>query len=169
MPPAVPPRPGRCRGRGKNAPAVDEQLGEAGVRPGMLRARDRMGRDEMHARGNVRGHVAHHRAFDRADVGDGGGRGQMRPDLRCDRAAGAHRDAENDEIGAFHGRGIGFDHVIGEAELGDAAARGGERAVATIDRAAPCARAARAIDEPIKPIPMSARRLKTAGALICRP
>src|SRR5580658_2448436 len=34
-----------------------------------------------------------------------------------------------------------------------------ERAVATISRTAPCARAARAIEEPIRPTPSSARRL----------
>src|SRR5919197_858046 len=37
-----------------------------------------------------------------------------------------------------------------------------DRAVATIERAAPCARAARAIEEPIRPIPISARRLNKA-------
>ena len=37
-----------------------------------------------------------------------------------------------------------------------------ERAVATIARTAPCARAARAIEEPIRPTPISARRLNRA-------
>ena len=92
----------------------------------------------------------------------------MRADFPRDRAAGAYRDTENNEISAFHGRDIGFNHLIGKAQLGNAAARG-ETTVATIDFAAPCARAARAIDEPIKPIPMRARRLKTAGPLMCGP
>src|SRR5215471_3078825 len=37
----------------------------------------------------------------------------------------------------------------------------GDRAVATISRTAPCARAARAIDEPINPTPISASRLNS--------
>ena len=44
-----------------------------------------------------------------------------------------------------------------------------ERAVATIERTAPCVRAARAIEEPIRPTPINARRLKRGGALICGP
>ncbi len=41
-----------------------------------------------------------------------------------------------------------------------------ERAVATISRTAPCARAARAIEEPISPTPIKARRLnRGAGRL----
>ena len=38
-----------------------------------------------------------------------------------------------------------------------------ERAVATISRTAPCARAARAIEEPIRPTPSSARRLNSGA------
>ena len=41
-----------------------------------------------------------------------------------------------------------------------------ERAVAMIEPAAPCARAARAMEEPIKPVPISARRLKMGFPLI---
>ena len=41
-----------------------------------------------------------------------------------------------------------------------------ERALATISRTAPCARAARAIDEPIRPTPISARRLKSGAGLV---
>src|SRR5450755_1607624 len=40
-----------------------------------------------------------------------------------------------------------------------------ERAVATIERTAPCARAARAIEEPISPTPISASRSKITGDL----
>ncbi len=38
-----------------------------------------------------------------------------------------------------------------------------ERAVATIERTTPWARAARAIEEPMRPTPMSARRLKSGS------
>src|SRR5271170_7181084 len=38
-----------------------------------------------------------------------------------------------------------------------------ERALATISRTAPCARAARAIEEPIRPTPSSARRLNSGA------
>ena len=48
----------------------------------------------------------------------------MRADFPRDRAAGAYRDTENNEISAFHGRDIGFNHLIGKAQLGNAAARG---------------------------------------------
>jgi hypothetical protein len=41
----------------------------------------------------------------------------------------------------------------------------GERAVATISRTAPCARAARAMDEPIRPGPMMAS-LSNNGSLM---
>ena len=77
-----------------------------------------------------------------------------------DRAAGADRDADDDEVGAVDRGGVALDHLIGDAELGHALARRGERAVATIERTAPCARAARAIEQPIRPKPISARRLK---------
>ena len=123
-----------ARRRREDAPAADEQLGEAGVGPGMLRAGDRMGGHEVHAGGNVRRHCAQHRAFDRADVGYDRARRQMRADLGGDRAAGADRNADDDEIGAFDGRRIGFDHLIGEAELGHPPAGGG-RAGGRHDRA----------------------------------
>ena len=48
---------------------------------------------------------------------------QMRADLLRDLAAGADRDADDDEIGAFDRGGVGLDHLIGEAELGHALAR----------------------------------------------
>ena len=84
----------------------------------------------------------------------------MRADLLGDLAAGADRNADDDEVGAFDRCGVGLDHLVDDAELGHALARRGERAVATIARTAPCARAARAIEPPIRPTPISARRLK---------
>jgi hypothetical protein len=53
-----PPRRRRFRRR-QDAPAADEQFGEAGIGAGMFGAGDRMRRDEMHARGQMRRHVAH--------------------------------------------------------------------------------------------------------------
>src|ERR1700689_5303567 len=41
-----------------------------------------------------------------------------------------------------------------------------ERALATISRTAPCARAARAIEEPIRPTPIKASRLKSVAVLL---
>ena len=68
-------------------------------------------------------HVAHHRALDRADVGDDRAGRKMRADLLGDRAAGADRNADDDEVGAFDRGGVGLDHLIGDAEFGDAPAR----------------------------------------------
>ena len=42
---------------------------------------------------------SHHRALDRADIGDDRAGLEMGGDLLRDRAAGADRDAEDDEIG----------------------------------------------------------------------
>ncbi len=54
---------------------------------------------------------------------------EMRRDLLGDLAAGADRGADDDEIGARDGGGIGLDHLVGEPEFGDAPARrGGARA-----------------------------------------
>ena len=55
----------------------------------------------------------------------------MRGDFLCDRAAGADRDAEDDEIGVGHGLGIGLDHAVDDAEFFDPGAglgraRGGD-------------------------------------------
>ena len=64
-----------------------------------------------------------HRGLDRADIGDGRAGLQMRADLRGDRAAGADRNADDDEIGAGDRRGVGLDDLIGKAKLGDAPPR----------------------------------------------
>ena len=58
----------------------------------MLGAGDRMGRHEMHAGRQIRRHVAHDRALDRADVGDDCAGLEMAGDLLGDRAAGADRE-----------------------------------------------------------------------------
>ncbi len=109
--------------RRQDAPAVDEQFGKARVRPGIFGAGDRVRGHEMHGLRQMRGHVAYHRALDRADVGDDRAFRKMRADLLGDRAADADRNAEDDEVGAFHRRGVGLDHLVGDAEFGDAPAR----------------------------------------------
>src|SRR5262245_5171544 len=59
---------------GQNAPAAIEQFGKTRLRPRVLRARDRMAGNEMHARRNKWTNVAHNRALDGADVrNDGAG------------------------------------------------------------------------------------------------
>ena len=137
--------------RRQDAPAVDEQFGKARVGAGIFGAGHRMRRHEMHALRKMRGHVADHRALDRADVGNGGAGRKMRADFLGDRAAGADRNADDDEIGALDRGGVGLDHLIGEAELGHALARCG-RARGRHDRAhgalrARCARD-RGADQP---------------------
>ena len=47
----------------------------------------------------------------------------MRADFLGHRAAGADRNADDHEIGAFDGGGVAFHHLIGEPEFGDALAR----------------------------------------------
>src|SRR6266481_6090145 len=113
-----------ARRRGENAPAVDEELGEAGIRPGIFGAGDGVRRHEMHPRGEVGRHGAQDRAFDRADVRDDRSWRKVRSDLCGHLAARADRDGDNDEISAFGRRCVGFNHLIGEAELGHAPARG---------------------------------------------
>ena len=77
----------------------------------------------MHGLGQVRGHIAHDRALYRADVGDDCAGRKVWADLLCDLTAGSDRDANDHQVGAFDGSGIAFNHLIGEAELGDAPAR----------------------------------------------
>ena len=132
----------------------------------MFGAGDRMRRHEMHVRGQVRSHLAHHRALHRADIGDDRAALQVRADLGGDRAAGADRNADDDEVGVLHGFGVGLDDPVDEAELDHARTRFAERAVATISRTKPCARAARAIEPPIRPTPISARRSNRGVSVI---
>src|SRR5262245_46722620 len=44
----------------------------------------------------------------------------MRTNLLRDRSAGADRDADNDQIGAFDRSGVAFNNLIGKAKLGNA-------------------------------------------------
>ena len=85
----------------------------------MLGAGDRVRRHEMRKRRQIRGHVLDHRTFDRADIGDDRARLEMGCDLLRDRAAGADRNAEDDEVGVLDGFRIGLGHGIDNAEFGD--------------------------------------------------
>src|ERR1700676_634498 len=85
----------------EDAPAVDEQLRETGIRAGMLGAGHRMRRHEMNALRNKRRHLPDDRALDRADVGDNSTRFEESRDLLRDRATGADGNAEDDEVGVF--------------------------------------------------------------------
>ena len=116
---------GRVRAfrRRQDAPAIDEQLGKAGVRAGILGAGDRMRRDQMHALRDMRRHVLEHRALDRADVGDDRAGLERAGDLGRDRPARADRNADDDEVGVLRGLGVGLDHLIRDAEFDDAPAR----------------------------------------------
>ena len=105
--------------RGQDTPAVDEQLGETGIGAGIFGAGDGMRRHEMNAGGEMRRHLAHHRALDRADVGDDGARCEVTFDFLGDRAAGADGNAEDDEIGAVGGLRVAVHHAIGNAEFPD--------------------------------------------------
>ncbi len=83
----------------------------------------------------------------------------MRPDFRGDVAASSDRNADDDEIGAGDRGGVAFDDLIGKSEFGNAPPRGGGACGRDDLANCPWARAARAIDEPIKPTPIRARRL----------
>ena len=134
----------------------------------MLGAGDRMGRHEMNGLRQMRAHVAHDRALDRTDIGNDRAGFEMRADLLGDRAANADRNADDDEIGAVDGLGVGLRHRVGEAELDDALSRL-RRMRGCHDRAhGALARAARAIDEPISPTPMMAS-VSNRGLVISGP
>jgi hypothetical protein len=86
---------------------------------------------EVHALRNMRSHVARDRALDRADVGDDRAGFQERRDLLGNRPAGADGNAEDDEVGAFDGFRVGFQHGIDDAQFlhpraGFRRARGGD-------------------------------------------
>ena len=135
----------------------------------MLGARDRMGRHEMHSVRQMRAHVPHDRALHRADVGHDRAGFEMRRDLLGHSAANPDGHADDDEIGPFDRLAVGLDDLVGNAQLGDTLARlRRTRRMVTIVRTAPCARAARAIEEPIKPGPMMAM-VSNSGSVMQRP
>lgn len=67
----------------------------------------------------MRRHVPHHRTLDRADVGDNSAGLEVGRDLLRHRAARADGDAEDDEVGIRNRFGIGLDHAVDNAQLGD--------------------------------------------------
>ncbi len=87
----------------------------------MLGAGHRMRRHEMRGLRQMRRHVPDHRALDRADVGDDRARLEVGSDFLRDRAAGADRDAEDDEIGAVGRFRIGRHDAVDDAEFFDPA------------------------------------------------
>ena len=109
--------------RGEDAPAVDEQLGETEVGPEFFGAGDGMARDKMDAGRNVGRHVAHHRGLDRADIGDGRARFQVRADVFCYRTAGADRNADDHQVGAGDRGRAAVHHRVGEPQFADALPR----------------------------------------------
>src|SRR5262249_42918059 len=78
--------------RRENAPPVHKKLGEARIGTRVLGASDRVGRYKMYVLRQMRGHIAHDRAFYRADIGDDGPGQKMRPDLLGTRPARASRN-----------------------------------------------------------------------------
>jgi len=102
------------------------------------------------------------RRLDGADVGYGCALRQVRPDFLGDLTACADRNADDDEVGARDRFRIGLTTSSAIPSSTTRLRVAADRAVATIERTAPRSRAARAIDEPIRPTPMSARRSKGA-------
>ncbi len=70
-------------GRRQDAPAVDEQFGEAGIGTGILGAGDRMRRNEMHARRQMRRHRRDDRALTEPTSETMAPGFEMRRDLRA--------------------------------------------------------------------------------------
>ena len=103
----------------------------------------------------VRRDVGDHRRLDRADVGDDRARPQRRADLRGERGVGADRHAEDDEIGVRRRLGGSRARVwpspSASARASTPGRRRRRRCAGSAGRAA-----ARAIEEPIRPTPISA-------------
>ena len=115
---------------------------------------------------NMRAHVADHRSLDRADVGHHRSGFELRPDLpgHCGAGAiGAQTITRSAPATAAASVSTTWSAMPSSAMRRRVAA---ERALAAISRTAPCVRAARAIDEPIRPTPISARRLKSGAGLV---
>ena len=150
-------------GRRQDAPAVVEQRREARVRPRMLGAGDRMGRHEMHAlRADAARSLRDHRALDRADVRhDRAGLQRRRDRLghrrrrRRPARRGSTRSAPCTASAAsvVHLSARPSSRTRVERRLGRGRSR---RWCAARFRA----RAARAIDEPISPMPIEGEALE---------
>ena len=85
-------------------------------------------------------------------------------DLARNRSAGADRHAHDDEIGTGHGGGGAGSTTSSASSRSAMRCRvGSDRDVATIVCTRDSARAARAIEPPIRPTPISARRLNSGA------
>ena len=84
-----------------------------------------------------------------------------------DRAAGADRHRDHDQVGIPDGFRAGFGDLVGKAraDLAHALSGFGEASVTTTVFAAPVALAARATEPPIRPAPITARR-EMMGAVV---
>ena len=76
-----------------------------------------MARHEMDALWNMRADIADYRALDRADIADDSAGFERRPELRGQVAEGAHRRAEDYEIGIRDGARRVNVHAVDEAQL----------------------------------------------------
>ena len=94
-----------ARRRRQDAPAVLEELGEARLGPGILGAGDGMRRHEMHARREMRRHLADDRLLHRPDIGDDRAGFRCGAICRGDVATSTDGHREDDEIGPFGGLG----------------------------------------------------------------
>ena len=98
-------------------PAVVEEFGKAGGRSRLLGAGERVGGDEMHAFGDMRGHGIDHGALDRADIAHCGAGGEHGADFGGHGGHCAHGDAEHHQIGAFTGFGGAVADAVAKADV----------------------------------------------------
>ena len=160
---AARPRPHRSARRREDAPAVDEQLGEAGVRPRILGARDRMRRHEMHMLGRC-GSISATTAPLTEPTSE-----TIAPGLRRARSARRSRRWRRPGCRGSRNRRSATARAIRRDDVAKASALArsstpSERSARTIAAPRAARRAARAIDEPISPTPMIASRSKIGSA-----
>ena len=111
-----------ARRRREDAPAIAEELGEAGIGTGMFGPCDRMGGHETDARRQMRRHSRDDRALHRAHIGDNAAGLEMGTDDFGNGSIGADRHTENAKIGVSPGGGEVCLGPVGEAEFHDARA-----------------------------------------------
>ena len=108
-----------ARRRRDDAPAALEQAGKAGIRSGFFGARNRMCGDDVHAGQGGAQHLQH-AFFDRTDVAHHRIGRQFRANFGSDFGHGAHRHAQDDQIGIHHSRASAIGDIIGNAQFGHA-------------------------------------------------
>ena len=152
----------------EQAPAAFEQGGEAGVGAGIFGAGERVGGDEVHALPARSGPTSRMtRDLGAADVGEDGAGLEVRGDGGGDPGIGADRGAEDDAIGAAHGVGGVRLEAVGDAEFARRGpASSGLLSWATISAASVrCSMAERAIELPIRPMPITASRRNSGSGM----